>query len=223
MKKIFALMLGSTMLLSSCYTTRSGMGGDPAAVAAGAHIGGVLGSIIGDRAGGFHGSQFGALVGTIAGAAIGNAATTPSNTSSTTDDSYDVDRYASRRDYSQRYSYTASNVAINNIRFVDDNRNHCIDAGEECKLVFEVVNNGSTPAYNVTPIVEETSGLKHLAISSATQIGYMPAGNRVRYTVTLRADNRIRTSQADFRVYITESNGSVSDVHEFSLPTQRKK
>jgi uncharacterized protein YcfJ len=221
MKKLFVILLGSSMLLSSCYTSRS-MGGDPAAVSAGASIGGMLGSIIGDRAGGFHGSQFGALVGTIAGAAIGNAATTPSSSSSSDDGYYNVDSYAKRRNYSQQYSAPTTSVEVTNIRFIDDNRNHCIDAEEECKLVFEVVNNGSTPAYNVTPYIEETSGLKHLAISPATQIGYMPAGNRVRYTATLRADRRIKTSQANLRVYVTESNGGVSDVHEFSLPTQRK-
>jgi outer membrane lipoprotein SlyB len=223
MKKIFVLLLGSSMLLTSCYTTQ--MSGNPAAVSAGASVGGMLGSIIGDRAGGFHGSQFGALVGTVAGAAIGNAATTPqsSSSSSSSDDGYyNVDRTAQRRNYTQQYSTPVTNVEVVNIRFIDDNRNHCIDAEEECKLVFEVVNNGSTPAYNVTPIVEETSGLKHLTISPSTQIGYMPAGNRVRYTATLRADRRIKTSQADLRVYVTESNGGVSEVHEFSLPTQRK-
>ena len=37
-----------------------GMQGNPAAVQAGAAIGGVLGAIVGDRAGGYNGSQFGA-------------------------------------------------------------------------------------------------------------------------------------------------------------------
>lgn len=201
MKKNIAILLCSTLLFTGCYTGR--MGGDPAAVSAGASIGGVLGSIIGDRAGGFHGSQFGALVGTVTGAAIGNVATTPKQ------------QYATA-------STPVTYVEVENLRFIDANRNQRIDAGEECKLVFEVVNNGSTPAYNVTPVVEETSGMKHLAISSSTQISYMPAGNRVRYTVTLRADNRLRTGQASLRVYVTESNGGVSDIHSFTLPTQRR-
>ena len=62
-------------LLTAC--SPYGMQGNPAAVQAGAAIGGVLGAIVGDRAGGYNGSQFGALLGTMAGAAVGNAVTTP--------------------------------------------------------------------------------------------------------------------------------------------------
>ena len=59
MKKIvFLLSLTIAFSFSSCYTTS--MQGNPAAVSAGASIGGVFGSIVGDRAGGWHGSQFGA-------------------------------------------------------------------------------------------------------------------------------------------------------------------
>ncbi len=67
---IFILCI-PTALLSAC--SPSGMQGNPAAVQAGAAIGGVLGAIVGDRAGGYNGSQFGALLGTVTGAAVGNA------------------------------------------------------------------------------------------------------------------------------------------------------
>ena len=56
-KMIFILCI-PTALLSAC--SPSGMQGNPAAVQAGAAIGGVLGAIVGDRAGGYNGSQFGA-------------------------------------------------------------------------------------------------------------------------------------------------------------------
>ena len=68
----------STLILSGCSSY--GMQGNPAAVQAGAAIGGVLGAIVGDRAGGYNASQFGALAGTVAGAAVGNAVTTPDRT-----------------------------------------------------------------------------------------------------------------------------------------------
>ena len=74
MEKV-ALILLSTLILSGCSSY--GMQGNPAAVQAGAAIGGVLGAIVGDRAGGYNASQFGALAGTVAGAAVGNAVTTP--------------------------------------------------------------------------------------------------------------------------------------------------
>lgn len=210
MKKILLLLM-LAVSLSSCYT--ASMSGSPAAVSAGASIGGVLGSIVGERAGGWNGSQFGALVGTVAGAAVGNAVTTPRHEK--IEESYPGNRPA------EPY-YAPSGLRITNIRFIDDNRNHIIDAGESCKLVFDIVNEGDVSAYNITPVVEEINGMKHIGISSSVQISYLPQGDRVRYTASIVGGNRLKTGEAFFRVYTTESNGAVSEVHEFSLPTSKR-
>ena len=186
------------------------MQGNPAAVQAGAAIGGVLGAIVGDRAGGYNASQFGALAGTVAGAAVGNAVTTPRQDDGA-EEEYD------------NYAPAYSGLHVTNLRFIDENRNHTIDAEEDSKLVFDVVNDGDTPAYNVTPIIEEVTGMKHILISPAQQIAYMPVGNTIRYTATIRGGRRLKTGEAVFRVYTTESNGVMSRTHEFSLPTQKRK
>ena len=116
-----------------------------------------------------------------------------------------------------------SGLHVTNLRFIDENRNHTIDAEEDSKLVFDVVNDGDTPAYNVTPIIKEVTGMKHILISPAQQIAYMPVGNTIRYTATIRGGRRLKTGEAVFRVYTTESNGAMSRTHEFSLPTQKRK
>lgn len=208
MKNIHCLLL-SLLMFTSCYTVS--MSGSPAAVSAGASIGGVLGSIVGDRAGGWQGSQFGALVGTVAGAAIGNAVTTPRTEKVLVEE----------RSVAEPY-YAPSGLRITNIRFIDDNRNHTIDADESCKLVFDIVNEGDVSAYNITPIIEEVSGMKHIGISQSVQISYLPQGDKVRYTATIAGGKRLKSGEAVFRVYTIESNGIVSDVHEFSLPTQKR-
>jgi len=209
MKKIICLLVFAASL-TSCRTTS--MQGSPAAVAAGSSIGGVLGSIVGDRAGGWHGSQFGALVGTVAGAAIGNAVTTPRQEKVVVEKARPVEPY-----------YAPSGLRITNIRFIDDNRNHVIDAEENCKLVFDIVNEGDVSAYNITPVIEEVTEMKHLAISPSAQISYLPQGDRVRYTATIAGGRRLKSGEAVFRVYTTESNGAVSEPHEFSLPTAKRK
>ena len=212
MKKVLLLLI-TAVSLSSCYTTS--MQGSPAAVSAGASIGGVLGSIVGDRAGGWQGSQFGALVGTVAGAAIGNAMTTPRQEKVAIEESYPENAP------SESY-YAPSGLHVTNIRFIDDNRNHTIDAEENCKLVFDIVNEGDVSAYNITPIIEEVSGMKNITISPSAQISYLPQGDRVRYTATIAGGKRLKSGEAVFRVYTTESNGAVSEAHEFSLPTAKK-
>lgn len=226
MKKI-ALILLSSLILSGC--SPYGMQGKPAAVQAGAAIGGVLGAIIGDRAGGYNASQFGALVGTVAGAAVGNAVTTPRRDDGT-EEGYYIESRTSHPSYSTSsaggydgYAPAYSGLCVTNLRFIDDNRNHTIDAEEDSKLVFDVVNDGDAPAYNVTPMIEEVTGMKHILISPAQQIAYMPVGNTIRYTATIRGGRKLKTGEAVFRVYTTESNGAVSQTHEFSLPTQKRK
>lgn len=212
MKKLLLLLMVAVSM-SSCYTTS--MKGSPAAVAAGSSIGGVLGSIVGDRAGGWRGSQFGALVGTVAGAAIGNAVTTPRQEKVVVEERYPEN--APTEPY-----YAPSGLRVTNIRFIDDNRNHTIDAGENCKLVFDIVNEGDVSAYNITPIVEEVSGMKHIGISPSAQISYLPQGDKVRYTATIAGGRRLKSGEAVFRVYTTESNGAVSVTQEFSLPTAKR-
>ena len=200
--------------MTSCYTAR--MQGSPAAVSAGASIGGMLGSIVGDRAGGYTGSQFGALLGTVAGAAIGNAVTTPKK-----EKVEQVHEYHSSNTPTDSY-YVPSGLQITNIRFIDENRNQTIDANEKCKLIFDIVNDGDVAAYNVTPIVEEVSGMKHVRISPAALISYMPVGNQIRYTAVIQGGKRLKTGEAVFRIYTTESNGAMSDSHEFYIPTYKR-
>ena len=135
MRKMIFILCIPTALLSAC--SPSGMQGNPAAVQAGAAIGGVLGAIVGDRAGGYNGSQFGALLGTVTGAAVGNAITTPREKTYQVEEYY-VKTYPSSSQYEHTSSYEpSSGLRIINLRFIDDNRNHVIDAEEDSKLVFD--------------------------------------------------------------------------------------
>ena len=166
--------------------------------------------------------QFGALLGTVTGAAVGNAITTPREETYQVEEYY-VKTYPSSSQYEHTSSYEpSSGLRIINLRFIDDNRNHVIDAEEDSKLVFDVVNDGDVPAYNVTPVIEEMSGMKHILISPSAQIAYMPVGNQIRYTATIRGGRKLKTGQAQFRVFATESNGAVTEAHEFTLPTQKR-
>ena len=64
--------------------------------------------------------------------------------------------------------------------------------------------------------------MKHIDLSPSVQISYLPQGEIVRYTATIAGGKRLKSGEAVFRVYTTESNGAVSELHEFVLPTQKK-
>jgi hypothetical protein len=133
-----------------------------------------------------------------------------------------VEEYVYEENRPNESYYAPSGLQITNIRFIDENLNQTIDANEKCKLIFDIVNDGDVAAYNVTPIVEEISGMKHLQISPSAQISYMPVGNQIRYTAIIQGEKRLKTGEAVFRVYTSESNGALSDSHEFSIPTSKR-
>lgn len=228
MKKTMVWMIVSALILSSCASSR--VSGDPGAVMAGASIGGTLGSAIGGLVGennhgwrgGYRGSAIGTIVGTIAGAAIGNAVSTPRQQ----DDEFIeiIERKKQPTTIPRKHQRPVSNaeLKIRNVRFIDANRNHVIDAGESSKVIFEVVNEGRTVIRNVVPIVEETTEMRNLYISPSVMIEQVAPGEGIRYTAMITAGEKLKTGEAVIRVAIAENNNAETDWLEFTLPTQKK-
>lgn len=227
---IIAILL-LTLLLSGCGTSR--ISGDPGATMAGAaiggNVGGAIGGLIGDSNNGwrgrYRGSAIGTIVGTVAGAAIGNAATTPKKQEEYSYKVENTQTYKHSQGYQNHYSdrrhTTLHNLKIRNIRFIDSNRNHVIEAEERCKVVFEIMNEGNRAAYNVVPVVVETTGMKHIYISSSVMIEQIAAHEGVKYTASIGAGNRLKTGEITIRIAVADEEGNEYDWQEFSLPTQR--
>lgn len=205
-------MVLPALLLGGCATRRGY--GNPGAVMAGASIGGAVGSAIGGLVGennhgwrgGYRGSAIGTIVGTIAGAAIGNAVSTSRQ----------------QEDEFVEIKASAPNLRIRNIRFIDTNRNHVIEAGESSQVIFEVVNEGRTPVYDVVPMVEETSGMKHIYISPSVMIEQIAPGEGIRYTATIYGGEKLKNGEVVLRVTVAAGDYSECDWQEFSLPTQKR-
>lgn len=220
-------ILALSVLCSGCSTSRMA-GGDPGAVFAGAaiggNVGGAIGGLIGDNnrgwRGGYRGSAIGTIVGTIAGAAIANAATAPKKQE---EYSFHIER---TQPYPPQYeaqtpASAIDNLKIRNIRFIDGNRNHVIDSGENCKVIFEIINEGSKTAYNVVPVVAETTGMKRIYISPSVMIEQIMPRDGMKYTANINAGERIKTGNVVIRIAVADEYGNEYDWQEFSLPTQR--
>lgn len=190
MKKIVILLLAVSLLSSGCGTTqpqRTGaiMGG----ATIGNSVGGAIGGLIGDSRhgwrGSYRGSAIGSIVGTLAGAAIGGALTTPrtreNNNPQREPQNQPVEQVAPSYDFQS----SLSSLQIHNLRFIDENRNHILNAGENSKIIFEIMNEGSEIAYNVIPSVTEISGAKQIHISPSILVEQILPGNGVKYTCLL--------------------------------------
>lgn len=83
-------------------------------------------------------------------------------------------------------------MKLRKIRFIDDNRSHVIDAGENSKIIFEIMNEGRKPVYNVVPVVETVGkacgSIRHLSFVMIEEI--LP-GEGIRYTASIHAGERL--------------------------------
>jgi predicted small secreted protein len=232
MKKLFIIVL-CCLSLSSCGTT--GMQGNPAAIQIGASVGGALGSIIGGSSDDYGGWVIGNMVGTIAGAAIGNAVSTPQNRQqsvsgrSMSDDEEDYpvrssapSRSEVNRNYQQSENLQSNNelpLIIEDIRFVDENRNHIIEPKESCKLVFDMINTSNSTLFNVFPKI--TVSDNRIGVSNPMIIDKIDANQRIRYTATLYGYSNLRTGRVNITITASQKDGPDGDSHQFSLQTQR--
>lgn len=118
----------------------------------------------------------------------------------------------------QGLKYTP-NIEIANARFVDDNQDGKIQRGELCKIIFEVMNRGTQPVFDVQPTVVEATGNKHLFVSPNMHVEQIEPGKGIRYTAMVKADHRLKNGMAKFCVSVIQGNTHISKVTEFNIPT----
>lgn len=119
-----------------------------------------------------------------------------------------------------RFSYSPT-LEIVNVRFVDDNEDNCLNRKETCKVIFEILNRGYKPVYDVVPTVVETTGNKHIFISPSIHVEKISPGSGVRYTAMVKADRKLKDGMARFCVSVIHEGKSISKVNEFNIPTKR--
>lgn len=119
-----------------------------------------------------------------------------------------------------RFSYSPT-LEIVNARFVDDNEDNCLNRNETCKVIFEIVNRGHEPVYDVVPNVVETTGNRHIFISPSIHVEKISPGSGVRYTAMVKADRKLKDGMARFCVSVIHEGKSISKVNEFNIPTKR--
>lgn len=227
MKRIVIALLGVSLLAGGCGTTQPARTGAIVGGAAiGSNVGGAIGGLVGDSRhgwrGSYRGSAIGSIIGTLAGAAIGGALTSPKSRDTDTPQGYPEGRPV-EQGYAESYASSSalSALRIHRLRFIDDGRNHVLNGGENSKIIFEIMNEGSETAYNVIPSVTEISGMKQIHISPSILVEQILPGNGVKYTATVSVGKRVKNGTATFRIAVTDTYGQIYDRQEFTLETAR--
>lgn len=114
-------------------------------------------------------------------------------------------------------------IVIRNARFIDQDQDGILKAGEQCKVTFEIMNYTGRILYDVQPMVYDVTGNKYLHISPNLHVESIAPNSGVRYTATILADRKLKDGTAKIRVGATVDNQDInSDNHEFVIVTRRK-
>ena len=114
-------------------------------------------------------------------------------------------------------------IEVRNVRIIEQREEGVIHAGEQCKVVFEIMNRSHYTLHDVMPMVNELTGNKHLHISPNLHIESIAPGTGVRYTATVQADKRLKDGQAVLRVAVAHHDREQEALtQQFTLVTRRK-
>ena len=113
-------------------------------------------------------------------------------------------------------------IQLRNVSFVDADGNGEIQPEEEWKGSFEIMNNSDVEIFDVVPTVIEVSGNKHIHISPGIRVESIKPHQGVRYSATVKADKRLKDSNAVIRVAVAQGQNDItSQVKEFNITTRR--
>ena len=243
MKKALVLMMSGALVLSACdsYTATGGY--------VGSGIGQVVGSSIGGITGGWRGHETGRLIGmvggAVAGAAIGAAVDNAQQRKYEQARRVRPHQGAGERQSEQpaydpamkgddRISFdgddgyegmegAAPTLEIRHARVIDGSHDGVLTRGEECTVVFEVMNLTGNTVRDVYPLVEDVTGNKHVKISPNLRVESIAPFQGIRYTATILADKKLKDGEIVVRVGVRQGlNGKASQTQEFKIPTKKK-
>lgn len=114
-------------------------------------------------------------------------------------------------------------LEIRNVRLVDVGHDGILRAGEECKVVFEIMNNTPEMLYDVQPTVSDVTGNKHIHISPNLHIDCIAPNTGIRYTASILAGKKLKDGTLVIRVGVARANREItSQTKELSVQTRRR-
>lgn len=248
MKKILVISACSLMLLSSCgtYTATGAYTGGSFGSIIGSAIGGIAGGPRGSDIGTLIGMAGGAAVGAAFGSAVDKAEQQkyedyraarqqraieqrqPQTYQSYNDENGADDRlYGFDENFNSTSTVNVSTalptIEIRNPRLLDASRDGELSRGEEARMVFEVFNVSSKPAFGVLPTVTEVTGNRHIRISENVLVESIQPGKGIRYTAVIKTDDRLKDGEAVFRIGVMQRNKEIpSQSREFRIKTNKR-
>ena len=223
--RIVLSILSVAMLLASCAS-----GGSTAQVFAamsglnaGATLGGAIGGLTSRSPRGYH---MGTTIGALSGAAIGAVATMPRKKRVESAESAETYEAPKRKRGSFSPSATLSgmrrDVRVTNVTFRDSSGDGVLQPGETATVSYDIINVTPRAINLLVPRMELSAQKKRIHISPMQNIMDVPSGEGVRYSVTLTADSRLKSGEAQLTLYLSGDEGaSFTEMNAIQIRTKR--
>ena len=223
--RIVLSILSVAMLLTSCasggsttqvFAAMSGLN-------AGATLGGAIGGLTSRSPRGYH---MGTTIGALSGAALGAVATMPRKKRVETAESAETYEAPKRKRGSFAPSATLSgmrrDVRVTNVTFRDSSGDGVLQPGETATVSYDIINVTPYAINLLVPRMELSAQKKRIHISPMQNIMDVPSGEGVRYSVTLTADSRLKSGEAQLTLYLSGDEGaSFTEMNAIQIRTKR--
>ena len=113
-------------------------------------------------------------------------------------------------------------VEIRHAQFIDESGDNSLSRNETGKLTFEVYNMGEAPLYGLEPMVIESTGNKYIHISPSIIVEKIRPRRGVRYTATIKADNRAKAGTACLQAIVRLNGQNIVQPVEFTINTSKR-
>lgn len=112
-------------------------------------------------------------------------------------------------------------LQISNIRFIDNNGDGILQAGETAKITFEIRNRSRHNIRDVRPMVVETTGNRYVMVSPGIEVESIAPGSGIKYTASVMAMKRLKAGELLFLLSTLYGNDRQSEVKELNIATQK--
>ena len=114
-------------------------------------------------------------------------------------------------------------IEIRNARFIDGDNDGIMHPGEECRVVFEVMNRSAVTIYDIQPTVTDVSGNKHIQISPNLHVESIAPNSGIRYTATILPDKKLKDGEVVIQMGVKQGNQEMAaQTKEIIVQTRKR-
>jgi hypothetical protein len=113
-------------------------------------------------------------------------------------------------------------LAIEGLRFIDEDGNKAINANENCKIEFKLINTGKGDALNIKALVNATGnseGISFLKSQNLSKVDKL--GGSQSFLIEIKSDFKTTDGNIEFTLEIDEPNGFNTDKINIKVATRK--